>query len=282
LHIHRSKDSIDVTTRNYRKQMAVQTQREDGQPRAGADRVLRVLRELAGHPDGATLQELAGAVGSPKSSVHRALGALRRAELATQLERGRYALSSEFIRLAYAHHEARSEPRVVAPCLDELAETFGEAAHYAELEGAEVIYRAKVNPAGQSVQMSSTIGGRNPAYCTGVGKALIAHRVANDDAARSEERFGPFEQRTAHTLVDPAALLADLELTRTRGYALDDQENELGINCIAFPLFLASPSVPSGAISIAGLAHRTPLRSLEERAHEIRAVIHKHLGEVTG
>jgi IclR family acetate operon transcriptional repressor len=247
-----------------------------------ADRALLVLRELAAHPDGATLQELARAVNSPKSSVHRALGALRRAELATQPQRGRYALGTEFIRLAYAHQEARSEPRMVAPCLDELAERFGEAAHYAELEGREVIYRAKVSPVGQSVRMSSTIGGRNPAYCTGVGKALIAARAADDDPARLAARFGPFEARTPNTLVDPAALLADLRRTVERGYALDDQENEPGITCVAFPLFLASPTEPSGAISLAALVHRTTLRDLERRAPEIRAVIREHLGEVTG
>lgn len=271
-----------MTAPNYRKRMTVPVEQDDVGPKAGADRVLLILRELAAHPDGATLQQLANAVGSPKSSVHRALGALRRAELATQLERGRYTLSSEFIRMAYAHHEARSEPRVVAPCLAELAEAFGEAAHYAELEGSEVIYRAKVSPVGQSVRMSSTIGGRNPAYCTGVGKALIARRFADDDPAGLAERFGPFERRTPNTLVDPAALLADLRLTRARGYALDDQESELGINCIAFPLFLASPAVPSGAISIAALVHRAPLAALEARAEEIRAIIHRHLGAVTG
>jgi DNA-binding IclR family transcriptional regulator len=240
-----------------------------------ADRALLVLRELAGRPDGATLAELAAAVGSPKPTVHRALGALRRAELAMQPERGRYVLSTEFIRLAYAHEEARSEPRLVEPCLRELAETFGEAAHYAELEGREVIYRAKVAPVGQSVRMSSTIGGRNPAFCTGVGKALIAY-------AGDVERFGPFVPRTPHTLVDPDALRADLRATRERGYALDDQESELGIVCIAFPLFLASPTVPAGAISLAALVHRTPLAALAGRADAIRAVIQQHLGAVTG
>ena len=250
--------------------------------RTGADRVLLILRELAARPDGATLHELAGAVESPKSSVHRALGALRRAELATQPEHGRYALSAEFVRLAYAHQEARSEPRVVTPCLEALAETLGEAAHYAELEGRDVIYRAKVSPVGQSVRMSSTIGGRNPAYCTGVGKALIAHRAADDDPARLAARFGPLAPRTPHTLVDPRALHADLRRTRARGYALDDQESEIGITCIAFPLFLASPTLPSGAISVAALAHRTPLPALEARAEEIRAVIREQLGAVTG
>jgi DNA-binding IclR family transcriptional regulator len=255
----------------------------DGAPATagGVDRVLLVLRELAGRPDGVSLADLATAMGTPKSSVHRALGALRRADLAVQTERGRYSLSSEFIRLAYAHHEARSEPRLVSPCLEELADSFGEAAHYAELDGREIIYVAKVSSRHTSVQMTSTIGGRNPAYCTGVGKALMAYRLRAGEADRLLARFGPLEPRTPSTLVDPDRLLEDLERTRARGYALDDEESEIGINCVALPLFLASPSVPSGAVSVAALRHRTPLAELEERVPEMRAIIRRHLGEVT-
>jgi IclR family acetate operon transcriptional repressor len=250
--------------------------------RGGTERALVILKELARHPEGVSLDELARAVGTPKSTVHRALSALMKTDLAMRPRPGRYMLGAEFVRLAYAHQEARVEPRVVEPCLRELATVFGETTHYAELDGAQVVYLAKVDPPDSSVHMTSTIGGRNPAYRTGVGKALLASRLAAaDDVAAFLEALGPLERRTPKTLTDPEALLADLRVTAERGYALDDEENELGINCIAVPLFRASPTVASGAISVAALRHRTALEALEQRVGTLREIVRRHLGPVT-
>src|SRR5690625_5517434 len=77
----------------------------------GSDRVLAVLVELSRHPAGIGLEDLARIVDSPKSSVHRALASLRRAELAEQDGRGHYVLGDEFVRMAFSHHEARPEDR---------------------------------------------------------------------------------------------------------------------------------------------------------------------------
>src|SRR3954452_25499534 len=90
----------------------------------GSDRVLAVLKELARHPDGIGLEELTRVIGSPKPTVHRALGALRRAGLADQDERGRYVLGDEFLRMALAHHEARPEHVRIRPLLQTLAARF--------------------------------------------------------------------------------------------------------------------------------------------------------------
>jgi DNA-binding IclR family transcriptional regulator len=257
-------------------------ERQPPDVRGGTERALVTLKELARYPDGATLDTLARDVGAPKSSVHRALAALVKTGLAVRPAPGRYTLGAEFVRLAYAHQEARSQPRLVQPCLQELAETYGETAHYAELQGREVVYLAKVSPRNINVQMTSVIGGRNPAYCTGVGKALLASRLERaEDPSAFLARLGPFEARTPKTLADADALAADLRTTSRRGYALDDEESEIGINCIAFPLFLGSPTAASGAISVAALRHRLDLEQLEPRAEEIRAIIHRHLGPVT-
>jgi DNA-binding IclR family transcriptional regulator len=257
-------------------------ERQPPDVRGGTERALVTLKQLARYPEGATLDTLARELGLPKSSLHRALAALVNSGLAVRPESGRYALGAEFVRLAYAHQEARSQPRLVQPCLQELAETYGETAHYAELQGRDVVYLAKVSPANINVQMTSVIGGRNPAYCTGVGKALLASRL---DRAEDQSAFlaglGPLEPRTPKTLCDRDALAADLRVTARRGYALDDEESEIAINCIAFPLFLGSPTAASGAIGVAALRHRCSLADLEPHAEEIRAIIHRHLGPVT-
>lgn len=247
----------------------------------GAERVLTVLRELAGHPDGVSLDALARSLGAPKSTVHRALGVLARTGMAQQTARGQYVLGTEFVRLAFAHHEARSEVQLVTPCLEELAATLGEAAHYAELEDAEVIYRAQVRPPGDGMQMTWVVGGRKPALCTGVGKALLAASLGPQaTAAQLVGRLGRLEAGTGQTPVDPEALLAELRATAQRGYAIDDEESEPGVNGVALAIYTGSPTAPSGAIGVSTLARRLPLSELEARVGEIREIVDRHLGPV--
>lgn len=238
----------------------------------GADRVLAVLTELAALPAGASLDVLAARVRSPKATVHRALASLKRAGLARQDGRGHYVLGDEFLRLAFQHHEARPESVRVRPVLEQLAERFGETVHYAVLDGDEVVYRAKVDPPEGAVKLSSVIGGRNPAQNTAVGKLLLS--AARPTVEQLGARFGagPYPQRTANSITTTDALLAELERTRLRGYGVDDQENELGVNCIAVPLPFAVPGAP-GAVSISALAYRTPLAALEAAVDEIRALV---------
>src|SRR5919199_780911 len=108
----------------------------------GADRVLSVFKALARYPRGATLDELAERLASPKSSVHRALATLRRAGLAEQDGDGRYRFGMEALRLAFAYYEGLDQRVVVQPALDALVDLFGETAHYAHLDGGEEAYAA--------------------------------------------------------------------------------------------------------------------------------------------
>jgi IclR family acetate operon transcriptional repressor len=244
--------------------------------------VLATLKTLAGHSGGASLDALTRELGAPKSSVHRALAVLRRAGFAEQDERGRYRVGSELLRIAFDYHERREEVDLVRPVLRELSDWLSETVHYAQLEGAEVVYLAKIQPSGQAITMSSRIGGRNPAHATGVGKALLAHVLDDDDAVREfVARHGPLERRTENTLVSARALAEDLRLARARGYALDREESELGVNCLAFPLFLGSRRRPSGAVSVAAVAMRTDVERLEAAAERIRSTIEHALGPVT-
>jgi IclR family acetate operon transcriptional repressor len=245
----------------------------------GSDRVLAVLKELARHPDGAGLEELTRAIGSPKPTVHRALGALRRARLADRDGRGHYLLGDEFLRMAFAHHELRPEHVRLRPLLETLAGHFGETAHYAVLDGTDVVYRAKVDPPTGAVRLTSTIGGRNPAHCTGVGKLLLSYRLLTREQVSAWAAEEGLVRRTPRTCCTVDGLHRDLEEARLRGFATDDQENEEGVNCLALPIYLGSPLMPSGAVSISALAYRTPLSSLVQAVDEIRGLL-GHFGEV--
>lgn len=236
----------------------------------GSDRVLALLIELARRPDGASLDDLAVALNSAKSTVHRALGSLTRSGLATRESLGRYSVGDEFLRLAFAYQESRPEAARVMPALRLLAERFGEIAHYAVLEGGDVVYRAKVDPAAGSIRLTSYIGGRNPARSTAMGKVILAERLVTTADAIKWASLHPVEQRTPHTLRSDAEWAEDIARVREQGFAVDDQENEPGINCIA--VRVVTPS-GEGALSVSALAYRTPLATLVDRVDELRAVV---------
>jgi DNA-binding IclR family transcriptional regulator len=117
------------------------------------------------------------------------------------------------------------------------------------------------------------VGGRNPAHCTGVGKVLLAHALPDEAAVRAWVGDRTLERPTERSIGTVEELHAALERIRAQGYAIDDQENEPGVNCIAVPAYLTSPTVPSGAISISGLTYRTPLDKLVTDLPTIRAIV---------
>lgn len=239
----------------------------------GADRVLAVLVELAGHPGGVALDELAAALKAPKSSVHRALVSLRRARLATQLGRGTYALSDEFLRLAFTNHAARPDAVGVEPVLTRLVERFGETAHYAVLDGLNVVYRAKVDPPSGAVRLTSVVGGLNPAHRTAVGKLLLGYSVSTPKALAEMYRGIALEGRTPNTITDVPLLWEEIRTARESRFATDNQENELGVNCIAVPWYADGHGLPVGAISVSALAFRLPITELVAHVDAIREII---------
>jgi DNA-binding IclR family transcriptional regulator len=247
----------------------------------GSDRVLAVLVELAKFPEGVSLDEMAKVVASPKPTVHRALAALVRAGLAGKDGRGRYLLGDEFLRMAFAHHAARPDHLRVQPILDRLTVRFGETSHYAVLDGHSIVYRAKVDPTVGAMRLTSTVGGRNPAHATAVGKMLLSAQLPDLAAVTDWLGDRTLERVTARTAGTAAELHEQLELVRRRGYSVDDQENEPGVNCIAVPVFLFSPTEPTGAISVSALAYRTPLAALVDDLPAIRAIVDGQDDEVS-
>jgi DNA-binding IclR family transcriptional regulator len=242
----------------------------------GSDRVLAVLLELAEHPNGITLDELAKTLDSSKPTVHRALASLRRAGLANLSSRGVYELGDEFLRLAFRHQEARPEAAGIEPLLQELAETYGETAHYAVLDRPDIVYRAKVDPPTGAIRLSSTVGGRNPAYATAVGKLLMSFEISTRDELDTWFGPEPLIPRTPNSITSRDALLEQVIASRSRLYGVDDQESEVGVNCVALPVFLGGGRL--GAISISGLTYRRSLDSLVEAVPAIRTAIERHLG----
>lgn len=251
----------------------------ESKPLTGSARVLGVLRHLAESPAGSRLGDVAQAMDAPKSSTHRALAALMQAGLARQNADGMYFLGFDLLRLVFSYQEACAPSLTVGPLLRRLAEETGETTHYGVLVGGNIVYQAKVSPARQTFQMSSVIGGSNPAYRTGIGKALLMHELPDRASIdRFVAEYGPLEARTPHTICSAEALDQALAEGRRNGYNVDMQENDLGIVCIALPLFLDSPTRPTGAISISAVISRVTPDELVAWLPKIRKIITEELG----
>jgi DNA-binding IclR family transcriptional regulator len=131
------------------------------------------------------------------------------------------------------------------------------------LDRGEIVYIDKVeldhNPSG--LRMASRVGLRNPAHSSAVGKVLLSHLNEEELNLLIKEKGLP--KRTENTITDPIQLKEHLKFVRTQGYAIDDEENERGIRCIAAPIFNeASRAV--AAVSISGPAFRVTKKVIQE------------------
>ena len=128
-----------------------------------------------------------------------------------------------------------------------------------------MIYIDKIEPA-RSVRMITRIGASNPVHCTSVGKAILAflpeERVADVIKRTRFERF------THRTIATPEAFRAEIEKTRRRGYAVDDEELEEGLRCIAVPL-LDAQRQPVAAVSVSGPSFRVTAQKLPAIANQL-------------
>jgi DNA-binding IclR family transcriptional regulator len=140
-----------------------------------------------------------------------------------------------------------------------------ETAHLCILEGTHVIYIDKIEPA-RSVRMITRIGASNPVYCTSVGKAILAF-LPEERLADLLPRIH-FERFTHRTISTPEALRVEIEKTRRRGYAVDDEELEEGLRCIAVPV-LDAQRLPIAAVSVSGPSFRVTAQKLPQIANHL-------------
>lgn len=222
------------------------------------DRALQVISLLGTRPSGASLQDLSSATGIPKPSLHRILSSMRERGFASQLKPGgSYLLGPAALEAAFRFHSSLDLRQLLRPLMDEIQDFSGQTIHLATIEGGEVVYLDKLE-ASIGVRLTSVIGGRNPAHATGVGKALLARQLSTtEDVYAWATQFGPLAPRTPHTLTTAADLARALEETRDRGYAIDDEESETSLYCVAacVPLVFG-PLVQPLAISVTGLKDR--------------------------
>jgi IclR family transcriptional regulator, KDG regulon repressor len=212
---------------------------------------------MAGRPMRFT--ELLSAGTYPKATMYRFLQTLTNQGMLTyDPDRQAYTLGVRLVRLAHTAWAQSSLAPIARPWIDALSGEVGETIHLAQMDQAQVLYVDKRH-ATRAVEMFSQAGKVGPAYCTGVGKAMLAFLPADvQDRAISRQAFHRF---TDNTICTPIALLAELQLIRKRGFALDNEEHEPGIICIALPILTQSGRV-MGALSVTSTTSRSSLDAL--------------------
>lgn len=208
------------------------------------ERAFELLEHLADAGGEMTLSELTDAAGLPMPTTYRLLRTLVEGGYVWQGPTRRYALGPRLIRLGEA--ASRLLGARARPVLAELVGEVGETANMALLEGDEVVYVAQV-PSRHSVRMFTEVGRRVKPHSTGVGKALLA-QLPKETAQEILRRTG-LPAATPRTITDPAVLMAELDRVRAQGYAVDDEEQELGVRCVAVPV-TGAPTL--AAISVSG------------------------------
>jgi IclR family KDG regulon transcriptional repressor len=230
-------------------------------------KALAVMDEVAAAGRPVRFAELLDRSPYPKATLYRFVQVLtKQGMLQFDPERQTYAPGLRLVRLAHAAWQTSALAPVARPHLDALSGAVGETVHLAQLDGAQVLYVDKRN-ARQPIEMYSAAGKVGPAYCTGVGKAMLAFLPEPDlSQAIAQQSFHRF---TPATLVTPEALRSELTAIRERGYGFDREEHEPGIICIAHPILTRGNRV-LGAVSVTSSTERTTLAALEDHLPRIR------------
>jgi IclR family transcriptional regulator, KDG regulon repressor len=217
------------------------------------DRAVAILEILSQSAEGLTLAQISQTLNLHKSTAHRLTTVLDRHRLVERtLQAGRYRLGLKLFELgtrAASQADLRSRARRF---LERVSLETGETVHLCVYDDGEIVYLDKVEPA-RSVRLASAVGRRCPAYCTAVGKALMAFlpETQVDDAIR-KRGLRPLTGRTVRSIVE---LKAELARVRRSGFALDNEENEEGVCCVGGAVRDFSGD-PIAAISASGPTFR--------------------------
>jgi len=213
------------------------------------EKTIRVLRLLSdGKPR--TLTDISQEVDINTSTTYRLVATLVNHKF-LELDdlTGEYRLGFACLELARSYQAGSELLRIARPELLKLRDATSETVHLALLDGMEIVYIEKMEGLHAIGLMSSRVGRRAPAYCTGVGKALLSQQDPETILENTEwDTLVRFNERT---IVEPQALLADFDLARSRGYALDEGEHEFEVRCVAAPIFNHSGEVVA-AVSVSG------------------------------
>jgi len=232
------------------------------------DRVVDLLTHVVEGDGAVSLGEVSEGTGLPKPTAYRILQALVARDVLLQDDSRQYVVGPKFLSLAgQALQRGQLTSNLVGarPVLESLRSVTPETVHLAALVGDELIYVDKLEGE-RSYKMASTIGMTLDLHSSGIGKAVLAYM--DPERRKGLLTPGALVRRTSNTFTDVSALEAELDVVLRRGFAIDDEENEADIRCVAAPIFDARGEV-TGGISVTAPAFDLSLRDAMRLGPEV-------------
>nr|WP_152617852.1 IclR family transcriptional regulator [Phaeacidiphilus oryzae] len=243
-----------------------------------AVRTVELLEFFAGRPGIHTLAEVQTAVGYPKSSLYMLLRTL--VELGwveTDATGTRYGIGVRALLVGTSYIDGDAVVAAARPILDRLAEETTETIHLARLDGTNVVYLA-TRQSQHYLRPFTRVGRRLPAHSTSLGKALLATHTDDQVRALLPEKL---EALTEHTTTDREELIKQLAVIRERGYAVDAEENTVGLRCfgVAIPYRTPARDAISCSVPVARLTpeHEATVRTALLNARDPLLMTTRHL-----
>lgn len=197
------------------------------------DNTLKVLELLSKKPN-LGVAEIGREMGLGKATVFRILSTLENRNFVRKTSNAKYQLGLKFAYFGSIVQSQMDYANEIRPFLTELRDTFNETAHTAMLDGDEIVFLDKVL-GNTTIQMSSKIGAKLPAYCTGTGKVLMAQKSLEEiETYLSTE---PLKEITRYTITSKSDFMDEMKVIREEGYGKDLEESEIGLVCYAVPIY---------------------------------------------
>lgn len=227
------------------------------------ERAAALLDILGRHSQGISLRDLSGQADLPKGTAHRLLASLAIFGYVQQDPKTKnYSLGFKLLELSNRLLRQLDFREQARPLLMELAEKTSETVHLVVIDEFEILYVDKLEPLDLSgLRMASRIGSRTTAHSSAVGKVLLS--VLPEHDLEEFIRKAGLQKKTANTITDPMQLRQHLQTVRSQGYAIDNEENESGVRCVAAPIRNQSGRVIAAA-SVSGPSIRISKKRLRE------------------
>jgi len=242
------------------------------------DKTFSILEILLQHGSSMHMTEISEKLGLYPSTIHRILDTLKhRGYVEQDSHTQKYQLGLKVLELGMAKLHQMDLVREATPYLKELVNQCNETVHLGVLEAGEVLYLAK-EESSQTIRMISYVGKRAPLHCTALGKVLLAYLSAEERKKILGEKVLP--RLTENTITDKRELEKELSKIREQGFALDKEENEKDVRCVAVPIRNYQGKVVA-ALSISSPIFRidkNTQNNLKEALIETSEKISKRLG----
>ncbi len=224
------------------------------------ERAFLILDILMEDSMGMGISNVAKRAGLKTTTAHRLLRTLLRlGVVAQEPETHYYNLSPKILLYSKAVLDQYDFVKSAHPILGELSKTVGETVFMGIHDNFELVYVDHVDSLDHALRMTPQLGRRQPLHCTALGKALLSHLPP--EQLQSFLSRGELQRLTENTITNPETLLAELKKIHIQGYSLDLEETEIGICCIAAPIWRRDSEVVA-AVSISGPATRIKIKGL--------------------